>query len=49
MKYEEINGDLIELALQDKFNVIAHGCNCFCTQKSGIAKQIPNLEVIKLF
>ncbi len=33
-----INGDLIELALNDKFDAIVHGCNCFCSQKSGIAK-----------
>ena len=37
MKYQEIYGDLIELAKQGKFNVIAHGCNCFCTMGAGIA------------
>lgn len=35
-----IKGDLIRLAKKGKFDVIAHGCNCFCTQKSGIAKQM---------
>jgi O-acetyl-ADP-ribose deacetylase (regulator of RNase III) len=35
-----IKGDLIELAKKGEFDVIAHGCNCFCTQKSGIAKQM---------
>lgn len=35
-----IKGDLIKLALAGKFDVIAHGCNCFSTQKSGIAKQM---------
>jgi O-acetyl-ADP-ribose deacetylase (regulator of RNase III) len=35
-----IKGNLIELALQSKFDVICHGCNCFCKQKSGIAKQM---------
>jgi O-acetyl-ADP-ribose deacetylase (regulator of RNase III) len=35
-----VNGDLIELALAGEFNVIAHGCNCFCTMGAGIAKSI---------
>lgn len=35
-----IKGDLIKLALAGEFDVIVHGCNCFCTQKSGIAKQM---------
>ena len=38
--YNEIKGDLIDLALKGKFDVIAHGCNCFNKQKSGIAKQM---------
>lgn len=38
--YKEIKGDLIELALKGKFDVIAHGCNCFCTMKSGIAPKM---------
>jgi O-acetyl-ADP-ribose deacetylase (regulator of RNase III) len=33
-----IDGDLLELA--SNFDVIAHGCNCFCTMGSGIAPQI---------
>lgn len=37
--YKEIKGDLISLAEEGNFQVIAHGCNCFCKQKSGIAKQ----------
>jgi O-acetyl-ADP-ribose deacetylase (regulator of RNase III) len=40
MKYQEIKGDLIELALSGSFDAIAHGCNCFCLQKSGIAAQM---------
>jgi len=32
-----INGDLIKLALQKKFDVITHGCNCWCNMGSGIA------------
>lgn len=35
-----IKGDLIKLALQGNFEVIIHGCNCFNTMGSGIAKQI---------
>lgn len=35
-----IKGDLIKLALAGEFDVIAHGCNCFSTQKSGVAKQM---------
>ncbi len=37
MKYQEIPGNLITLALEGKFDVIAHGCNCFCTMGAGIA------------
>lgn len=35
-----IDGDLIKLALSGKFDVIAHGCNCFCTMGAGIAPQM---------
>lgn len=35
--YKEIEGDLIKLALDGEFEVITHGCNCFCTMGSGIA------------
>ncbi len=38
--YKEIEGDLIVLAKEGKFNVITHGCNCFCTMGSGIAPQM---------
>jgi len=37
---KEIEGDLIHLAKQGHFDIIAHGCNCFCRMGSGIAKQI---------
>jgi len=40
MKYNEIEGDLIVLAKKGKFDVIAHGCNCFCRMKRGIAPQM---------
>jgi O-acetyl-ADP-ribose deacetylase (regulator of RNase III) len=35
-----IKGDLISLAIDGKFDVIVHGCNCFCIMGAGIAKQI---------
>ena len=35
-----IKGDLIKLALEGNFDVIIHGCNCFCTMGAGIAKNI---------
>lgn len=35
---KEIKGNLIEMS--DKFDVIGHGCNCFCTMGAGIAKAI---------
>jgi len=36
----EVEGNLITLALEGSFDVIAHGCNCFCKQKSGLAPQM---------
>lgn len=33
-------GDLIEAAKNGEVNVIAHGCNCYCTMGSGIAPLI---------
>jgi O-acetyl-ADP-ribose deacetylase (regulator of RNase III) len=35
-----IDGDLIALAKAGQFDVIVHGCNCFCTMGAGIAKLI---------
>ncbi len=37
---KRVKGDLIVLALAGHFDVIIHGCNCFCTMGAGIAKQI---------
>ena len=37
---EIIKGNLITLALDGKFDVIGHGCNCFCTMRRGIAPQM---------
>lgn len=42
MKYQEIKGDLIEMAMDNQFDVIAHGCNCFVTMGAGIAPQMAN-------
>jgi len=36
----ERNGNLITLAQEGHFDVITHGCNCFCTMGAGIAPQI---------
>ncbi|KXX66795.1 macro domain-containing protein [Flammeovirga sp. SJP92] len=33
-------GDLIALAIDGEFDLIIHGCNCFCTMGAGIAKTI---------
>jgi O-acetyl-ADP-ribose deacetylase (regulator of RNase III) len=38
MKY--IDGDIIQLAKEGKFDVIGHGCNCFCTMGAGLAKSM---------
>lgn len=47
---ETIKGDLIQLALAGKFDVIAHGCNCFCKQTSGIAKEmVANFQTDKFY
>lgn len=38
--YKEVNGDLIKLALNGEFDVITHGCNCFCIMGAGIAPKM---------
>lgn len=38
--YKEVTGDLIKLAREGQFDVIAHGVNCQCVQGAGIAKQM---------
>mgnify|MGYP001795501660 FL=1 len=35
-----IKGDLVKLAIKGEFDLIIHGCNCFCTMGAGIAKTI---------
>lgn len=37
-----INGDLIKLIKEDAFDIVMHGCNCFCTMGGGIALQFKN-------
>ncbi len=37
---KQVKGNLITLALAGEFDVIIHGCNCFCTMGAGIARQI---------
>lgn len=36
----EVEGDLLDLAGKGRFDVIIHGCNCFCIMGAGIAKNI---------
>lgn len=40
MSLKYIDGDLIQLAKEGKFEVIVHGCNCFNVMEAGIASQI---------
>lgn len=40
MNYQEVDGDLIELAKRAEFDVIAHGCNCRSQMGAGIAPQM---------
>ena len=35
-----VDGDLIALAKAGQFDVIGHGCNCFCNMGAGIARAI---------
>lgn len=38
LKYAK--GNLINLADEGKFDIIMHGCNCFCSMKAGITLSI---------
>jgi O-acetyl-ADP-ribose deacetylase (regulator of RNase III) len=40
VKVIHTKGDLVKLAIAGEFDVIVHGCNCFCTMGSGIAASI---------
>jgi O-acetyl-ADP-ribose deacetylase (regulator of RNase III) len=35
-----VYGNLIQMALYGEFDIIIHGCNCFCVMGAGFAKQI---------
>lgn len=35
-----VYGDLVNAALQGKVDIMVHGCNCFCTMGSGIARDV---------
>lgn len=35
-----VKGNIFDLAEQGKFDVVVHGCNCFCTMGKGIAKEV---------
>src|SRR5436309_9636698 len=37
-----VTGDLLRLALDGRFDVIVHGCNCQCAMGKGIALSIKN-------
>ena len=43
-----IEGDLIQLALTGEFDVIIHGCNCFCAMVAGIAQSIRSVFPLPL-
>jgi O-acetyl-ADP-ribose deacetylase (regulator of RNase III) len=47
--YTEVHGDLIKLAKEGEFDVIAHGCNCFCNMEKGIAVAMKNEFACNLF
>ena len=37
---QHCKGNLIDLAISGKFDIIVHGCNCFNTMGGGIAREI---------
>ncbi|MGX5845854.1 macro domain-containing protein [Mesorhizobium sp. PL10] len=40
MSMQTIRGDLLQLALDGRFDVVVHGCNCQCAMGKGIALSI---------
>jgi O-acetyl-ADP-ribose deacetylase (regulator of RNase III) len=36
----QLQGNLVQMALQGAFDLIAHGCNCFHTMNAGLALQL---------
>mgnify|MGYP003335247766 CR=1 FL=1 len=49
MEYNEIKGDLITLANNNMFDIIVHGCNCFCKMARGLAPQMAEAFGCNLF
>ncbi|MFC4159134.1 macro domain-containing protein [Chitinimonas lacunae] len=39
-RMKQISGNLLDLAEAGQFDLIVHGCNCFCTMGAGLAKTI---------
>lgn len=35
-----VQGDIIQLAMSGNYDVVVHGCNCFCRQRRGLAPQM---------
>jgi len=35
-----VKGDLIEMMQMNEFDVVIHGCNCFCTMGAGVALRL---------
>lgn len=44
-----ITGDLIKLTIEGNFDAVAHGCNCFCTMKRGLAPKMAKAFNVDLF
>jgi len=40
MKLKYVSGDLVQMFADDQIDIMIHGCNCFHTMGSGIARQI---------
>jgi O-acetyl-ADP-ribose deacetylase (regulator of RNase III) len=47
--YTEVFGNLITLAKDGEFDVIAHGCNCMCTMGAGLAPHMASAFGCDLF
>ena len=43
MEYKEIEGNLLNMALNRDFDLIAQGCNCMCKMEAGLAPQMKKL------
>jgi O-acetyl-ADP-ribose deacetylase (regulator of RNase III) len=49
MAVKVIDGDIIKLAKEGWFDVIVHGCNCFCTMGAGLAPKMAEAFKCNLF